>query len=50
MIDLLKDVIGLEITNTQYDLYLVIICAIGAIWITKMVITAVYNAVLHIFQ
>ena len=49
MIDLVKDVLGLELTVTDYDLYLVIICAIGILWIVKMVIMAIYNSVLHIF-
>lgn len=50
MMDLLKEVIGIPLNTTDYDLFLVIICAIGAIWITKQVISAVYNAVLHIFM
>ena len=49
MINLLKDVLGLELTVTDYDTYLVIIAAVGVIWATKQVITAIYNTVLHIF-
>lgn len=49
MIEVLKEALGLANSNTEYDLYLVIIGSIGLIWITKQVISAIYNAVLHIF-
>lgn len=49
MIELLKEVLGVAPEVTEFDLYLVIIGAVGALWITKSVITGIYRAVLHIF-
>lgn len=50
MIDLLKDVIGIGDQISDYDVYLVIISAIGVLWICKSVITGIYQSVLHIFR
>lgn len=50
MIDYIKNIIGILPENTDFDLYLVIICAISLIWIAKSVITGLYQAVLHIFR
>lgn len=50
MISYLKDIIGIAADVTDYDLYLVIISAVGCIWIVKTVITGIYSAVLHIFR
>ena len=49
MIDYIKNIIRLAPDFTDYDMYLAIICAIGILWIVKMVISGIYNAVLHIF-
>lgn len=50
MISYLKEIIGIASDVTDYDLYLVIISAIGCIWIVKTVITGIYSTVLHIFR
>lgn len=50
MISYLKEIIGIASDVTDYDLYLVIISAIGCIWIVKTVITGIYSTVLHIFH
>ena len=47
MLELIKEILG--VTVPDYDIYLVVICAVGVIWIVKSVITGIYNAVLHIF-
>lgn len=49
MIDYIKEILGLAPEFTDYDIYLAIICAIGILWIVKMVISGIYNTVLHIF-
>ena len=50
MIEYLKEIIGIASDVTDYDLYLVIISAIGCIWIVKTAITGIYSPVLHIFR
>lgn len=49
MIDYYKDILGIAAGTEDFDVYLVIICAITLSWVLKMVICGVYNAVLHIF-
>lgn len=48
MIDIFKDILGIA-GSTEYDIYLVVICAVTVSWIAKSVINGIYNAVLHIF-
>lgn len=50
MIDYIKTILGIASDVTEYDLYLVIICAISLMWIVKSVITGIYQSVLHIFR
>lgn len=50
MIDYFKDILGIALDNSDFDIYLVIICAITISWVAKSVITALYTAVLHIFR
>ena len=50
MINLIKDVLGIASNVSDYDIYLVIICAIAICWVVKSVISGLYSAVLHIFQ
>lgn len=50
MIDMYREILGLTAESTEYDIYLVVICAITVSWVAKSVVTAVYNAVLHIFR
>lgn len=47
MIDYIKNVLG--VTVTDYDTYLVIICAVALMWIIKSVVSAVQTTLLHIF-
>lgn len=49
MIDLLKDVLGI-VGNSDYDLYLVVICSVALLWAVKMVISGILSTVLHIFH
>ena len=48
MIDYVKDILG--VTSADYDTYIVIICAVGVMWVVKSVIHGFYQTVLHIFQ
>ena len=50
MIDYIKTILGIASDVNEYDLYLVIICAISLMWIVKSVITGIYQSVLHIFR
>ncbi len=50
MIDMYREILGLASEATEYDIYLVVICAITVSWVAKSVVSAVYNAVLHIFR
>lgn len=50
MIEYFKDILGIASEVTDYDLYLVIICALTISWVVKWVITGIYNTVLHIFR
>lgn len=50
MIELYRDILGLASEATEYDIYLVVIRAITVSWVAKSVVSAVYNAVLHIFR
>lgn len=50
MIDYIKTILGIAAEMTEYDLYLVIICAVSIMWIVKSVITGIYQSVLHIFR
>lgn len=50
MIDYYKDILGIATTNTDYDIYLVVITAVTLSWIVKSVITGIYQTVLHIFR
>lgn len=50
MIDLYRQILGSTAYVEEYDIYLLIICALTVSWIAKTVVSAVYNAVLHIFR
>lgn len=50
MIEYYKEILGIAANVTEYDIYLVIITAVTVSWVVKMVISGVYNSVLHIFR
>lgn len=50
MIDYFKEILGIAADVTDYDIYLVVICAITLGWTVKAVISGLYSAVLHIFR
>lgn len=49
MISTFKDILGIASTNTDYDVFLVVICGLVLGFILKSVITGLYQTVLHIF-
>lgn len=48
MIEYFKNILGVSVND--YDIYLVVICAITLSWIVKSVISGIYNTVLNFFR
>lgn len=48
MIEMIKEILGIS-EIADYDMYIVIICTVGILWIVKAVINGIYETVLHIF-